>query len=140
VIREWHPFRCITDVNNIDMSSVTDVGLVTGCCFAWLRVDTKDPSVKSGHVRVMLTLSTAKRMHAIIKNLIEEDELRSEFTKGCQMLKNRPNVNDEQWAFVEPRNWRICFKATHMFYFVGYTICKSSVCVQNSQCLAKRTY
>ena len=61
----------------MDISSVTDVALSTGCCFAWLVIDTKDPTVPGGKLKVMLTLSAAKRVHSIVKNLVEEDELKS---------------------------------------------------------------
>jgi len=85
IVREWHPFRCSTSVNNVDISSVTDVALSTGCCFAWLVIDTKDPSVVGGKLKVMVTLSAAKRIHTVVKNLVEEDELKMGLRGGKEL-------------------------------------------------------
>jgi len=68
------------------MTSITDIGLQTGCCFAWIRIDTKDPSVSGGRLRVMLPIAKAKRVHTIMKNLIEEDELRSTCLCGSRSI------------------------------------------------------
>ena len=70
---------CATNVNNVDITSITDVGMETGCCWARIVFDTKDPSVQGSKLKVLLRLWKAKKVFKLVKNLMEEDELKSEF-------------------------------------------------------------
>lgn len=79
VIRKNVCCTCSTIVDNVDISSISDLQLVTGCCFAWVIIDTNDPSVQGGTIKVMLTIDDANKVHGTIKNLWEEDQLKSKF-------------------------------------------------------------
>ena len=85
VIRKAECCTCSTSVDNVDISSITDLQLVTGCCFAWVYIDTKDPSVKGGKIKVMLTIKDATKVHGTVKNLWEEDQLKMGLRGGAAL-------------------------------------------------------
>ena len=97
-------------VDNVDISSIRDVGMVTGCCFAWMVIDTKDPSIPGGKLKIMLTLDTAKRVYAVLKNLIEEDELKSELLFTLFFAAQSSNSTTKQWDSEGTRTSKICFR------------------------------
>lgn len=70
---------CLVDVHNLDISSFSDVELEKGCCLATVVIGTKDPAFPSGVIRVQLNEAEARRVVIILRNLWEEDELRSLF-------------------------------------------------------------
>ena len=75
-IRTPTPCPCCVNIDSVDITSIRDVEIDVGCCLASVTVFTMDPTVRGGRFRMLLDIPTAKRVHATVRNLWEEDQLR----------------------------------------------------------------
>jgi len=60
----------------VDLTTIKDMTLDLGLIWGYVYVQTSDPSVKDGAIRMKLTRGRARLVHQTIKNLWEEDQLK----------------------------------------------------------------
>lgn len=76
-IRTWTWWKCLVEVDNVDLMQCRDLKLVRGCCFSTVVVQTNDAGSDDGRYEILLTHHEATKFHQTLKNLWEEHQLLS---------------------------------------------------------------